>query len=161
MEGVPETGDQSAAENNLKMNIRYFSSDGKAIDPVNLQQGTDFIAEVTLTNPGIKGEYKELALTQVFPSGWEIQNTRMTGTIVKGSDIPEYQDFRDDRVLTYFDLPANKSKTFRVMLNASYLGKYYLPTVSCEAMYDNSINARKPGQWVNVVKQSQEVSLAE
>ena len=38
------------------------------------------------------------------------------------------------------------------MLNAAYQGRFYLPAVSCEAMYDNSIFARVPGQWVEVVK---------
>jgi uncharacterized protein YfaS (alpha-2-macroglobulin family) len=42
--------------------------------------------------------------------------------------------------------------TFRIVLNAAYVGRYYLPTVYCEAMYDNTINSRKPGKWVEVVK---------
>jgi len=38
------------------------------------------------------------------------------------------------------------------LLNASYLGKYYLPAVSAEAMYDETIFARVAGQWVEVIK---------
>jgi len=38
------------------------------------------------------------------------------------------------------------------LLNATYLGEYYLPTISCEAMYDNGISARKAGRWVKVVQ---------
>jgi uncharacterized protein YfaS (alpha-2-macroglobulin family) len=67
------------------------------------------------------------------------------------ADAPEYQDVRDDRVLSYFDLVQNQTRKFRVKLNATYLGKYYLPSASCEAMYDNSIFARTAGQWVEVV----------
>ncbi|MBL7891110.1 MAG: hypothetical protein JNL63_00660, partial [Bacteroidia bacterium] len=86
-------------------------------------------------------------------SGWEIHNVRMdeTESTVK-TDIPTYQDIRDDRVYTYFDIPGNTTMKFRVVLNASYTGKFYLPTVACEAMYDNTISARKPGKWVEVVK---------
>jgi len=62
-----------------------------------------------------------------------------------------YQDIRDDRVYTYFDIRSGETKSFKVILNSSYIGKYYMPSVSCEAMYDNSINARFPGRWVNVV----------
>lgn len=47
---------------------------------------------------------------------------------------------------------ASTSKTFRIKLNATYAGKFYLPTVSTDAMYDNSIHARTPGKWVEVVK---------
>ncbi|MEM8564993.1 MAG: hypothetical protein AAGF85_00940, partial [Bacteroidota bacterium] len=63
-----------------------------------------------------------------------------------------YQDIRDDRVLTYFDLRSTKSKTYRVVLNAAYLGKYYLPSVHCGAMYDEDISAYKAGRWVEVVQ---------
>jgi len=44
-----------------------------------------------------------------------------------------------------------EKKTFRILLNASYLGKFYLLTVYSQAMYDNTINARKHGQWVEVI----------
>ena len=63
-----------------------------------------------------------------------------------------YQDIRFDRVLTYFDLKKNEKKVFKVLLTASYIGTYYLPAVACEAMYDNSIYARRKGMEVNVVK---------
>ncbi|HRH39308.1 MAG TPA: hypothetical protein PK760_13240, partial [Flavobacteriales bacterium] len=62
------------------------------------------------------------------------------------------QDIRDDRVNTYFDLWHGQTNTYRVLLNASYTGRYYLPGANCEAMYDHTVNARSKGQWVEVVK---------
>ena len=95
--------------------------------------------------------YQELALSQIFPSGWEIINTRMDNIeAFKASNRPDYQDIRDDRVNTFFGLAEGRSETYRVQLNAAYQGRFYLPAVSCEAMYDNSINARVPGRWVEV-----------
>ena len=153
LKGIPAVGDKTNAENNLKLQVRYKSLDGKEINPANLDQGTDFIAEIIVEHPGVKGDYKEMALTQIFPSGWEIRNLRMDDKETNDrTDKPTYQDIRDDRVLTYFDLKRGAYKTFRVLLNASYLGEYYLPTVSCEAMYDNKISARKAGRWVKVVE---------
>ncbi|MDN5214275.1 MG2 domain-containing protein [Fulvivirgaceae bacterium BMA12] len=153
LEGTPETGDQTQAENNMRLAVIYKDMDGKLIDPATIEQGTNFISEVTVSNPGLRGDYRELALTQIFPSGWEIINNRLDDTDYPGDkDQPQYQDIRDDRVYTYFSLGANKRKTFRIMLNASYTGRFYLPTIYCEAMYDNTINARKPGKWVMVKK---------
>jgi len=151
--GIPETGDQTSAEENLKMRIFYKDMQGNSIDVKNLQQGTDFRVDVRIENPGVMDDYEQMALTQIFPSGWEIVNTRFgdVDELVK-LDVPTYQDIRDDRVYTYFDLDRNKSKTFSITMNAAYIGKYYLPTVNCEAMYDDRIHARKPGQWVEVVK---------
>jgi len=128
LEGVPEAGDETSSENNLKMSLTFKTLKGQIIDPTKLDQGTDFIAEVKIINPGSRGAYREMALTQIFPSGWEIHNSRMDGMDTPiYSSTPTYQDIRDDRVYTYFNINANESKTFTFMLNASYIGKYYLP----------------------------------
>ena len=52
----------------------------------------------------------------------------------------------------YFDLNRSKKVTYKVLLNAAYQGRYYLPAVKSEAMYDNSVYAIKPGRWVEVTK---------
>ena len=146
LEGIPETGDQTNIDNDLKVAVNYTTMQGAVIDVTKLEQGTDFIAEVKITNPGTRGEYLQMALSQIFPSGWEIHNTRMdeAESTIK-SDYPTYQDIRDDRVYTYFNISPYKTSTFRIVLNAAYIGKFYLPTFYCEAMYDNTINSRKPG----------------
>ncbi len=149
-DGIPSTMDETESAKGLEMKIRYEDMAGNTLDPTTIPQGTDFRAKVTIKNTG-NVNYHELAIHQVFASGWEIHNTRMTGATA-GGDKAEYLDIRDDRVYTFFDLQRGKSKTFNVLLNASYLGRYYLPAVSCEAMYDKSIQARKRGQWVEVVK---------
>ncbi len=151
LEGVPETGDQHEYDNNMQMNISYKRMDGTSLDVDKLEQGTDFYAEVTVINTNPRSDYKEMSLTQIFPSGWEIWNSRMDETdLEKKSDIPTYQDIRDDRVYSYFDIGPNRIKVFRVRLNASYLGHFYLPSVLCEAMYDHSISSCKHGRWVDV-----------
>jgi uncharacterized protein YfaS (alpha-2-macroglobulin family) len=119
-----------------------------------IKQGIDFKAMITVHNTGMGRDYEELALSQIFPSGWEIINTRLDDTQqYYNQGKADYQDIRDDRVYTYFDLKANERKAFTVLLNASYQGKYYLPAVAVEAMYDNSIYANKKGMWVEVVKE--------
>ncbi len=151
LEGIPETGDQKEFDNNLLMSVNYKKMDGSDINVDKLEQGTDFYAEVSITNTNPRSEYKEMSLTQIFPSGWEIWNSRMDETsLEKKSDIPEYQDIRDDRVYSYFNLSPNQTKTFRVRLNASYLGRFYLPSILCEAMYDHTISSCKHGKWVEV-----------
>ena len=111
------------------------------------------MAKVVLTNKGNKN-YKEMVLNQIFPSGWEIHNSRLDGTSPKG-DKADFIDIRDDRVYTFYSLDRGKTKTFYVMLNASYLGKYWHPSVTSEAMYDNTINGRIGGAWVQVVPAGQ------
>lgn len=153
LRGTPDIGQESAKENGLRLQVTYKGTDGEIIDPAALTQGTDFVAEVTVYNPGLQGDYRQLALTHIIPSGWEIINTRLQNLDqFYAQDIPDYQDIRDDRVHTYFDLAANERKTFKVLLNATYAGRFYLPSIYCEAMYDNTINTSKAGQWIEVVQ---------
>jgi alpha-2-macroglobulin len=154
-EGTPARGNEQEEASNLSINVSYTDTDGVPVNPVQLKQGTEFIAVVSVSNPGTRGVYKNLAINQIFPSGWEINNLRLEDAESRLSgDTPTYQDIRDDRVYTYFDLASGQQKTFRVLLTASYAGSYYLPAVSCEAMYDHSIYARTKGQLVEVVKEN-------
>jgi uncharacterized protein YfaS (alpha-2-macroglobulin family) len=151
MEGIPVAGEENEFNNNLNLEVSYLTPEGKNVNVSELRQGTDFIAQVSVYNPGGLN-YRDLALTQIFPPGWEISNSRLLENELSDyKSLPTYQDIRDDRVLTYFDLAKGERKSFIVHLNASYLGKYYLTGAYCEAMYDNSISALKKGQWVEVV----------
>jgi uncharacterized protein YfaS (alpha-2-macroglobulin family) len=92
-------------------------------------------------------------MVQIFPSGWEIYNERILGTDSIGSiGSYNYRDIRDDRVLTYFNLAAGQTKTFKVRLQAAYRGKFYLPAVSLQAMYEPREQARTKGSWVTVIE---------
>ncbi len=97
------------------------------------------------------GNYSQMALTQVFPGGWEILNTRLYNS--EGafkSSVSQYMDIRDDRVLHYFNINGNETLTYYVQLNAAYPGKYFLPGAYCEAMYDHTISSGLAGKWVVV-----------
>ena len=152
-EGVPARGAEEEAGSNLNVLVTYADADGNPIDPSRLVQGQEFVASVSVSNPGVRGPYKNLALNQIFPSGWEINNLRLDESEDRlKSDKATYLDIRDDRLYTYFDLNVSQRKTFSVMLTATFAGKYYLPAQSCEAMYDRNVYARTKGQVVEVVK---------
>ncbi|TDQ11659.1 alpha-2-macroglobulin family protein [Pedobacter metabolipauper] len=156
LQGQPAAGQNNFQPNNpdiLDINVSYKLLNGKALDPALLKQGTDFYAEVTIKNPGKMGYYEQMALTQIFPSGWEIINTRLNDNESMVASSPyTYRDIRDDRVFTYFNLRENETVVYKVLLNASYVGRYYLSAVQCEAMYNNNISATQNGKWVQVVK---------
>lgn len=152
--GQPLPGEQvimPSSSPKLKMNVEYLSLDGKPMDISSLQQGTDFVAKVTVTNPGGWGVYSNMALSHIMPSGWEIMNTRIwdASSAFVSSNF-RYQDIRDDRVYTYFDIQEKKTLTFFISLNAAYMGRYYLPITVCEAMYDNTLSASVSGRWVEI-----------
>ena len=155
LEGLPLESAEIEKNNQLNMDITYTDLQGNIVSPRTLNQGSDVVVNVSIKHPGIRSDYENLALTQIFPSGWEIMNPRMQLeeiTTTNNSNIPTYQDIRDDRVYTYFDLKRGEEKTFKILINAAYIGKFYLPSFVCTAMYDKEINAVSSGKWVEIIK---------
>ena len=140
-----------AISDNLRMDIRYANLNGTPLSVNDIIQGTDFMAITSISNISGTSDYTNLALTHIIPSGWEIYNERMVApetenvaTDGSGQSVSKYsyQDIRDDRVLTYFNLRRGETKVFTVRLQATYAGNFILPAVQCEAMYDVNVQAR-------------------
>jgi hypothetical protein len=151
--GVPMVSDIAREDKGLSMKIDYVDMALKPVDQKNLKQGTDFMMVVKVTNNTF-ALVDNIALTEMVPSGWEIQNTRLFeadyGIKESSSD---YRDFRDDRVNTFFSLTQGQTKTFVLILNAAYKGEFYQPSVWCEAMYTPNCYSRYPGTPVKVTGQ--------
>ncbi len=159
---APDSVDESSAEG-LKMDVQFYDMNDQPLDVRRLPQGTDFMAEVTISAdfarlPG-RG-IQDIAATLVIPGGWQIRNERLEGQEPpKGVD---YLDIRDDRLLAYFSLWRDQpwrwrytdsqqtSVTLRLTLNASYTGRFYLPAWQVNAMYNGAVHARIQGRWVEV-----------
>ncbi|XMO88070.1 MG2 domain-containing protein [Algibacter sp. AS12] len=147
-------GQELVEQRGLSVSVKYKDLKGNPIEISKLMQGQDFMATVSVSNLK-NAAVNDVALTQIFPSGWDIVNTRFTAFGSTVTSAARHTDIRDDRVNFYFDLPEkgkHSTKTFNVMLNASYLGTYYLPGVQAEAMYDNEFLVRTKGEWVTVEK---------
>jgi uncharacterized protein YfaS (alpha-2-macroglobulin family) len=150
-EGIPAQGEEEAYANGVSMSVSYADSDGRTVDVDNLPQGTNFTAVVTVRNPS-SYPVKNLVVTEIFPAGWEILNTRfLHESQPTTTDGVSYQDIRDDRVYSYIDnLNSGKYVTIRINLTTVYSGNFYLPPVYCEAMYNNLIQANTEGRKVTV-----------
>ncbi len=152
MEGTPAVGEEKSAANGLAIEIQYHDPQGKPLDLKKISQGSDLVILISVRNTGNTGPYRELALSHLMPSGWEIRNPRMELVpVIKESEY-DYRDYRDDRVYTYFDLNSKTEKTFRIFVNNAYAGEYYLPMIGVEAMYDATIFARQSGRWISIYR---------
>ena len=148
--GIPLQSDITREEKGLTMKVEYMDMKMKPVDQKNLEQGTDFMMVARVTNNTFS-LVDNIALTQMVPSGWEIQNTRLFEAVtgIRESSF-DYRDFRDDRVNTYFSLGKGESKTFVMIITAAYKGEFYQPSIWCEAMYKANCYSRYPGNPVKV-----------
>ncbi|MDF1695177.1 MAG: MG2 domain-containing protein [Saprospiraceae bacterium] len=157
---LPPGVEEPAESKHINMKVTYTDIKGAPIDHTRINQGTDFVVKVTIQNLGTRANnIQEMALSQIFPSGWEIQNERLSSmSNVTQNSRYDYRDIRDDRVYTFFDINGINTMTYSILLNATYAGRFYLPPVFAEAMYDNEIQAKTKGQWVEVVTNKSEAS---
>lgn len=144
--GVPAPGQEKAEANVLELEVKYTDWSGNPVILDNLPLGTQIKAHIKVRNTGAT-HIREIALTHLIPSGLEISNERV-GELV--NDYSDFRDIRDDRIYSYFDLGPGKTYSTTVGLTAAYAGRFYLPSISAEAMYQIAKYARNKGQWITI-----------
>ncbi|MCY3767609.1 MAG: MG2 domain-containing protein [Gemmatimonadetes bacterium] len=157
-DGVPLTDDEGDTSSKLALKVRWLNDDGLPVDPAELSQGENFWGHLRVRNLTVARNVEELALVQVLPAGWEIDNPRLSARTAPGwtnrlnLNREEYMDARDDRVMWFFDFKGRRDLDFVVRLSAVTAGSFRLPATVAEAMYDRSYRATAAGKRV-VVKQ--------
>ena len=161
-EGIPINYAQADESRNIKIERKFYDDNGEEIDVKSLEKGRAFYMELkVLPADDVKGYFylDNIALTQIIPSGWEIENTRLLNTNlpqwieekIESSNL-EYEDIRDDRVNFFFDFNNydKKGQSFFIKLNSVTKGKYKLPGTKAEGMYNNEYRAYLNGFDVEV-----------
>lgn len=149
--GQPLRDESKKEAQDLELKVEFLGDDGSTLDPKLIKKGTDFVVSYSIVHPGVRAGYENMALTAIFPSGWEILNQRMNeNSTFNSGNTADYQDIRDDRVHLYFDIEKGGKRIFKFKMNATYEGKYWAAPAFCEAMYDSSIRAKNEGFWAIV-----------
>ena len=163
--GVPIAGDEIDQTNGLSMKIDFSSRDdndknswlnNNQQSEWKLIQGNDARIAVTVSNTS-KHRVDNIALTIPAAAGMEILSTTEQEQN-KAKNKYDYRDLRDDRIHYYFSLKKGETKTFELMANASYQGRFYQPAITAEAMYDGKIKATQKGRWLDIVKTTSKVT---
>lgn len=156
-EGIPLRSGARPVARNLSVAASWYRDDGRPLDPARLTQGTSFWGVFRVSKTDSR-PLTELALVSMLPSGWEIENLRLSGEALpdflagRKVNVAEYTDIRDDRIMWFFDLEGyERSREFAVKVNAVTVGTFYLPQVTFEAMYDDDYYASRPGREVSVL----------
>lgn len=149
--GKESLGEVKATSSGIELTVQFYDKNGQQLSPEEIPQGEDFKAEIIVKHTGENPyTYYDLALTQVFPSGWEMINDRITNSDATQSNHYDYTDVRDDRTSYFFNLGERQIKKFTVRLNATFSGRYYFPAATVSDMYHHQINAQTSGNWIYV-----------
>jgi uncharacterized protein YfaS (alpha-2-macroglobulin family) len=155
-QGIPLRSSSRPVARNLSVAVSWYDDDGRPLNPGRVTQGSSFWGLIRV-GKSVNRDLNELALVQILPSGWEIENLRLSGEglpdFLAGRSInqAEYTDIRDDRMMWFFDLGRyEQSREFALKVNAVTVGEFFLPQTTFEAMYDDAFYASRPGREVEV-----------
>ena len=137
----------------LTLKVSYTNLNGVPVDVSNLSVGQDILAHLVLSNPTLES-YNDIALTHIIPASWEVYQVVGDPNQAKSESSLglRYQDVRDDRILSYFDLPAQRLMRMKVRLHVTYAGQYTLPAIQAEVMYEPQIFSRTQAETIVVDK---------
>lgn len=147
--GNPLIDKESSSLNGYRLELGY-EIDGKSVNELEtIAAGSPLRVVMRVTNTTNRA-LEHTALAYLIPCGFELVNSRLARA--PRNTRLDYQDIRDDRVNSFFTLPAGESLQLDLELIATYSGRFYAPGVLVEAMYEPAIMARSKGSWVEVVR---------
>lgn len=149
--GILKPGSEVEASGKISLSVNYADEEGIPVNVNSIRHGDNFTMKVTVKNM-TDAKIENIALTIPVPTGWELSNDRIGGQ-VNPTAAYTYMDIKDDRILVYLDLKENDELNLNFNVNCAYSGAYWVPAVSAEAMYDNSINAVLRGTYADTRKE--------
>ncbi len=143
---------QPSAEG-LEVERLLLGRDGAAIDPAAVTQGDLIVVKTRVRSTA--GAVANVVVQQLLPSGLEVENPRLATTeslpwVSDANLQPASLDLRDDRVLIFTDLPANRWQNLYSLVRAVAPGSFRLPPVHAEAMYNPALRATGPRGMLTV-----------
>ncbi len=137
--GIKKGSDFEEYSRDLRVNRVYFDKWGNPIVYSDIEQGDVIVARLTMT--ALTDNLSNVIVSDMLPAGLEIENPRLESRqtldwIEDRPIAPDYMDIRDDRLNIFVNLRKGRKVDFYYMLRAVTCGKFVLPPVFGEAMYD-------------------------
>jgi len=151
IEALPAGGD------GFEIVRRYYSRDGKEIDPSTVAQNERFV--VVLSIKELNSWPSRIVVNDLLPAGFEIDNPRLVSSAeLRNFDwlkrtSAAYTEFRNDRFVAAFNRTRRDERniTLAYVVRAVSPGKYVLPAAVVEDMYRPHLSARTSQGVVKVV----------
>ena len=155
-EGVRTGAVARAGAEGLTVSRSLFDGAGVPVDPSAPSALGDLVQVVVTIGNTTRERIANVALVDRIPAGWEIENPRL-GRGGGAEWLPEdelwnadHVDVRDDRLEVFGHLESGETRKVAYAARAVTAGRFTLPPVEAEAMYDPSIWAREPGGTLQI-----------
>jgi uncharacterized protein YfaS (alpha-2-macroglobulin family) len=151
-EGVRAGGQYKIGGNGMSISRTYKNLAGDAIDPANgeLELGELVFVDIQLQNTS-GADIQNVALVDRLAAGFEIENPRLGRSTkaewMKDEELwaTDFMNLRDDRLEAFGTVRAGTRQRIIYTVRAVTSGKFAIPPVEAEAMYDPTLWARDKG----------------
>jgi len=155
VEGIRTDGEVKMEDRNLQVRREYLNRNGAPVNLMEIRQNDLLVVRLTLTSGVDRLSY--VAVSDLLPAGFEIENPRLTEatnySFIQNPTVPEYLDIRDDRMLLYTSFRGGRrQQQFYYAVRAVTPGTFVLPPVNAEAMYDANYSSTSGQGKVRVVR---------
>jgi uncharacterized protein YfaS (alpha-2-macroglobulin family) len=137
-----KTGEVKEVNSHMKVTRTYYDCRTKSIISGNrFYQGQMIACRITLQGYNIQAD--NIAVTDLLPAGFEIENPRLANTQLqdwKSTLNVKYMDIRDDRLILFTNV-ENNIRDYYYFIRVVNQGKFQLPVISAEAMYQPEIKS--------------------
>ena len=141
--GISSGGNVIESDNYLKIRKEFYTREGKKISPAGImgpvwQFRMNDLIVVKITLESLVNDVDNLAITDLLPACFQIENQRLaeTRTLSWADRItqPVYFDIRDDRIHFFTDI-HQEAQVFYYQVRVTAKGEFRLGPVSAEGMY--------------------------
>ncbi len=140
-EGIKVNGVTKEEDVGLQARRYYYDRFGNQLNSNRFRQGDLIVCQLSLK--GGPQRVENVAISDLIPSGFEIENPRLTPSADlswiesrKNRYTPDYLDVRDDRLLLFLNIGAFQQRDYYYLLRVVNTGTFELPALGAEAMYD-------------------------
>ncbi|MBC7554595.1 MAG: alpha-2-macroglobulin family protein [Taibaiella sp.] len=143
IDGITADGSYKQEDSYLKVRRTFYNRDGNEISSNTFKQNDLVVVRISISAE-YRGDIQNVAITDMLPAGFEIENTRLNEMpamkwIIQ-QDEPEYKDIRDDRI-NFFTTVSGRQRNFYYMVRAVSPGTFRLGPVQADAMYDGNYHS--------------------
>jgi alpha-2-macroglobulin len=149
--GFDRTPPTDALAQGVEVLRELRSAKGDVVTSVALGESVDVVLRVRSTD----GRAQQVALLDLLPGGFEVDLAgqplaERRSAAFSGYDwTPDYVDVREDRVVLYGWIDG-EVKQFVYRLKPMNRGRYTVPPLQAEGLYDRSVEGRAPGGSLEV-----------
>ena len=156
-QGLSASGKVENIDHKMKVRRTFYDQEGNVIKNNTFRQNDIVVVKISVVADNYTGSIPNVAITDLLPAGFEIENPRLTATKevpwIRTRAIADYIDMRDDRMNIFTEV-TKEVKNFYYLARAVTVGSYKVGTISADAMYNGEYHSYFGGGIVHVVERN-------